>query len=44
VDIETGEVIKNSIQGQANVYSYLEENTDVLERIEKKIDEFITMN
>lgn len=39
VDIETGEVInKEKIQGQANVYSYLEENDDVLMKVEQAVN------
>lgn len=39
VDIDTGEVInQEKIQGQANVYSYLEENEDVLMQVEQAVN------
>jgi recombination protein RecA len=38
IDIETGEVIANNIQGQANVNEYLEAHDEVLKRVEELID------
>ena len=37
-DIETGEVLESKIQGQANVYSLLENDEELLGRIEKLVD------
>lgn len=34
VDTETGEVIKEKLQGQNNVYKYIDENVEVMQRIE----------
>lgn len=41
VDIETGEILESSIQGQSKVYNFLEEHSDVLEKVEKLIDNAI---
>lgn len=39
VDIETGEALcKDKIQGQANVYEYLQTNDDILFRVEALVD------
>lgn len=38
VDIENGEVLKEKIQGQANVFSLLEEDRDLLEKVERLVD------
>ena len=38
IDIETGEVIEGKIQGKSNVYQLLEDNYDLLERVEKLVD------
>lgn len=38
VDIESGEILAEKIQGQDNVYKFLEEHTDVLEQIERLVD------
>lgn len=37
-DTETGEVIADKIQGQANLMDFLDENTDALKRIESLVD------
>jgi recombination protein RecA len=44
IDIETGEVIEGNIQGQARVYEYLEEHTDILQKLEEMIDKKIQEN
>lgn len=42
VDIETGETLNDSkIQGQSNVYDYLNENDTVLQRVEQLVQEKI---
>ena len=41
VDVTTGEIIGDKIQGQANVASYLKEHEDILEMIENGLEEFI---
>lgn len=41
VDIETGEVIKDKIQGQANLYKVLDESPDITERVEQLVDKAI---
>lgn len=40
IDIETGEILKEKIQGQANVYAFLsaEENIEILQRMEYLVD------
>lgn len=38
IDTESGEVLSDKIQGQANVYAFLEENEDILSRVEELID------
>ena len=38
IDIETGEVLKDNIQGVANVYSVLDEDTELLQRIEQLVE------
>ena len=38
VDTETGEVLADKIQGQANVYATLEDDMTLLERVEKLVD------
>ena len=37
-DIETGEVISDKVQGQANVYALLEEDQTLLEKVEQMVD------
>jgi len=37
-DIETGEVIKEKLQGQKKVYGYLDDNPEIMQRIEEMID------
>ena len=37
-DIETGEILESKIQGQANVYSLLENDEELLKRIEKLVN------
>jgi recombination protein RecA len=44
VDIETGEIVKDKIQGQAKVFSLLEEDTTLLERVEKMVDTALLEN
>lgn len=44
IDIETGEIIEGKIQGQANVYKYLDEHDEVLERVEKLVDKKMVEN
>ena len=44
IDIETGEIIEGKIQGQANVYKYLDEHDEALERVEKLVDEKMQEN
>ena len=42
VNIKTGDILNDSkIQGQANVYTYLEDNTNVLEEVEQLVQEKI---
>lgn len=43
-DIETGEVIKDNIQGQANVYNFLEENPSELDRVKCLVDTMMYEN
>ena len=38
VDIETGELLSDKIQGQANVYNELENNKALLEKVEQLVD------
>ena len=38
LDTETGEILSDKIQGQANVYAFLEENEDVLMRVEEQVE------
>ena len=38
LDPDTGEVIQDKIQGQANLYSLLEENDEILQKVEKLVD------
>ena len=38
VDTESGEVLKDKIQGQANVYAELESDSTLLERVEELVD------
>lgn len=39
VDIQTGEILQEKIHGQAEVYSLLESDTDLLARIEKMVED-----
>lgn len=41
VDIETGEIIEGKIHGQANVYEKLSEDTELLTKIQKLVDNAI---
>ena len=43
VDIETGEILEDKIHGQANVYNTLEDNEELLRRVEDLIDGKITL-
>ena len=38
VDVSTGEVLKDKIQGQANMNKVLEEDADLLEKVEQMVD------
>ena len=38
LDIETGEILQDKIQGMAGLYKFLEENTEILERVEHLIE------
>lgn len=38
IDIETGDVLKDKIQGQSNVYEALDEDTELLKRVEQLVD------
>lgn len=38
IDTDSGEVLADKIQGQANVYAYLEEHEDVLSKVEELVD------
>ena len=38
VDIESGELLSDKIQGQANVYEFLEENNDILLKVEALVN------
>ena len=38
LDTDTGEVIADKIQGQSNVYAYLEDHDEALERLEELVD------
>lgn len=42
VDVMTGDVLADKIQGQAKLYSYLEDNIEVLKRVEELVE--IKMN
>ena len=42
VDVITGDILAEKIQGQANLYDYLEENVEVLKKVEDLVD--IKMN
>ena len=44
IDIDTGEIIKDKIQGQANVVSVLEEEPEILKRVEELIDARVADN
>lgn len=37
-DIETGEVLADKIQGQANLIDFLDKNTDIMKRVEELVD------
>lgn len=41
VDTETGEALSDKIQGQNNVYKFLEENTEILAKVEEQIEKTI---
>lgn len=38
IDIETGEVLRDNIQGMANVYAALDEDVELLQRVEELVD------
>ena len=38
IDTDSGEVLADKIQGQANVYAYLEENEDILLKVEEQVE------
>lgn len=40
IDTETGEVLKDKIQGQSNVYKFLDTDKGVLERVEQLVENF----
>lgn len=42
VDIETGEVISDKVQGQANVYALLENDEELLAKVEQLVDKSMT--
>lgn len=42
VDVDTGEVISDKIQGQANVYALLESDGELLAKVEQLVDKFMT--
>lgn len=44
IDIDTGEAIKQKIQGQKNIYKYLDENPDIMQRIEEMMDSKLQEN
>jgi len=44
IDTDTGEMIKDKIQGQNNVYKYLDENEEVMRRIEEILDKKMAEN
>lgn len=44
IDTETGEILKDKIQGQGNVFKYLDENPEVVERIEQLVNEKMGIN
>jgi len=44
VDIETGEILEGKIHGQANVYAKLEEDSDLLSRVEELVDSAMKEN
>ena len=44
IDTETGEVIKDKIQGQANVYNELENNMDLLKIVEDQVNKEMLKN
>lgn len=41
LDVESGELLKGKIQGQANVYQELEADSELLEKVEKLVDKFM---
>lgn len=41
IDVETGEVLAEKIQGQSNLYVYLDENPEVMQRVEHLVDELM---
>ena len=44
IDTDTGEMIKEKIQGQNNVYKYLDENEEVMRRIEEILEKKMAEN
>lgn len=38
IDVETGEVIKDKIQGQANLYELIDNDDDIMVKLEKSVD------
>lgn len=43
VDIETGEILEDKIHGQVNVYNTLDDNEELLKRVEELVDSKISM-
>ena len=43
VDLDTGEIIEDKIHGQANVYNLLDENAELLQKVEAQVDKKIGM-
>lgn len=41
INVETGDILAEKIQGQSNLYAYLDENPDVMATVEKLIDELM---
>lgn len=44
LDVESGELLKGKIQGQANVYQELESDSELLEKVEKLVEKFMEIN
>ena len=43
VDLETGEILEDKIHGQVNVYNLLDENEELLKKVEEQVDKKISM-